>query len=233
MVRRYRQDVTINPADARQFASTLLAWHVTNARDFPWRWTRDPYHILVAELLLQRTRARQAVPVYEEFIKRYPTPHSQPTLSALRSLLRSLGLPDRAERIYVILRRLQQEHNGRVPDDPVGLQSLLGKGYRYVRDAVLAYAFDKPVAPVDRTTARVVSRVFLGCNPAPGRPHTNPTIVSLSQGLVPPENPRGYNLALLDFAALVCTPKPKCTVCPVRQQCRYVMISRERAVTSI
>lgn len=206
---------------SRQFIRKLLDWHSSNARVFPWRDTHDPYHILIAELLLQRTRANQVVPVYERFITLFPTGLQTPDLPALQSVIKSLGLPSRAERIYRILCRLRDNFTGRVPDDPKALESMLGGSHFYVRDAVLLYAFGSPTAPVDRTIARVLSRVFLGSDPNPGKPHANPVMLSLAKQIVPIKEARSYNLALLDFAALICTPRPKCDICPMNNLCQY------------
>lgn len=214
----------------QRFVTVLLRWHKSNARSFPWRQTQDPYSILVAELFLQRTRAEQVVPVYERFISQFPTGRRVPTLRRLRAIIKSLGLPSRAKRIYRILCRLRNDYNGDVPADRLALETVLGGAHNYVRDAVLLYAFNYPSAPVDRTVARVIARIFLGANPKASKPHTDRTIVTLAKHLVPTENARSYNLALLDFAALICTPKPKCNICPMTSFCKYFI--RETLIQS-
>lgn len=186
----------------------MLVWHKRkgNYREFPWRRTRDPYRMLVAELLLQRTRAEAVTPVYREWLKRWRTPRRVPSPKALTRLLGPLGLPTRIPWMRAILVRLKSEFKGVVPKDSTGLKDLLGSGRVYMRNAILIFACDEPIAAVDRTIARVLSRVFLGKEPPAGRPHADRQILTLASSLVPQSNPREYHIALLDFAATVCKP---------------------------
>ncbi len=177
--------------------------------------------MLVAELLLQRTRAEQVLPVYEQFLSEYPSGASGPNPEKLADLLKSLGLPQRVERIHGILLRLRADFAGAVPSDPDQLDRLLGGAHHYVRNAVLVYAFGRRSAPLDRTTARVLSRVFLGTDPSGGKPHTSKQLTAIAEGVLPSEEARAYNLALLDFAATICRPLPRCEVCPMRSFCPY------------
>lgn len=197
---------------APEFRRRLFGWHSLpgNHRSFPWRETRDPYKILVAELLLQRTNARAVAPVYEKWMRRWPTPKKVPRADSLRRLLSPLGLPSRVPFMLGILRRLRDEFQAVVPESSDELAELLGEGRAYMRNAILIFAYDKPVAAVDRTIARVIARIFLGREPDKSRPHTDPEILSIAQVILPPARPRDYHLALLDFAASVCTPKSCC-----------------------
>jgi A/G-specific adenine glycosylase len=94
-----------------------------------------------------------------------------------------------------------------MPRDPSTLANLLGPGKTYMRNAILILAYDQRFAAVDRTVARVISRVFLGVEPSKGRPHSEGQILKIGESLVPKARPRDYHLALLDFAATVCVPR--------------------------
>lgn len=202
-----------------EFVRQLLWWHQANSRAYPWRDTRDPYEILIAELLLQRTRAEQVLPVYRRFLARYPRPDRAPDKQVLAQLLAPLGLPTRVDRIHAILRRLHDECGGEIPRDPGQLSRLLGPGSTYVRDALLVMAYGERVVPVDRTVARLLGRFFLGYVPQPGRPHSNREILELAAAIAVKGSPRNLFLALVDFAALVCKPRPVCTNCIVKPGC--------------
>jgi A/G-specific adenine glycosylase len=196
----------------RVFVERLLRWHAESEhhRKYPWRDTRDPYRILIAELLLQRTNAEAVVPVYMEWVRRWPQPNRLPRRSALVKLVAPLGLPTRVPRMLEILNRLRKEFGGVVPEDPDRLADLLGRGKSYLRNAIAILAYEQPVAAVDRTVARVISRVFLGREPSKGRPHSEKAILQIAKSLVPKDKPRQYHLALLDYAALVCVPRKIC-----------------------
>jgi A/G-specific adenine glycosylase len=197
---------------AEEFRRRLLSWHALpgSYRDYPWRRTRDSYAILVAELLLQRTNAKAVLPVYDEWLRRWPTADCLPRRRTLQRLLAPLGLPSRVAPMLDILKRLKYEFHGTVPSDPTRLVELLGPGRIYVRNAILLLAHDRPVVAVDRTVARVLSRVFLGEGVSGGRPHSDKRILEIALSALPKARPRAYHLALLDFAATVCKPR-SCT----------------------
>lgn len=206
---------------AISFRREIIKWHQTNKRKFPWRETNNPYHILMAELFLQRTRAEQATTVYLNFLDKFPTNASIPSEDDLSNIIGSLGLHHRIKRIHGILTRLQTIYGGTVPHKKEALDVLLGGNHQYVRNAVQLYAFGIATAPVDRIVARVLSRVFMGKTPLVAKPHTDPNIVILAENILPIRNCREYNLALLDFGALICKSNPNHNNCSLKKICSF------------
>lgn len=214
-------------------SSELLRWFSKNERHFPWRKTfdnPDPYIILFTEMMLLRTKANQVVPVYNEFVRKYPTFNKLARASnrEISSLFSPLGLKWRAKRIIKLTQYLDQHYNGRVPDDFAELRELPGVG-DYVAKAVLCYAFGRREGPVDTNVVRVVTRLF-GKPQNPDVARRNKIIAELTASLVPKgdKNARRFNLALLDLGALVCKPKPLCDKCPLNSYCEYYQQNRPR-----
>ena len=207
------------------FQCRLLAWAHSNFRQFPWRETTNPFHILIAEVLLQQTFARKVVPVYSELVFRYPTPQMLAVASVadLRALLLPLGFTRRAERLVELARVLLERHGGHVPADIADLLALPGVG-PYTAGAVLAIAFDVRASIPDANVIRVLSR-FFGL-PVSHRGYANTSsrlLRSAALEVVPAVDPRKFSLALLDHAALTCTHyRPKCNQCPLSARCSSV-----------
>ena len=169
---------------------TLLAWFAAHARDLPWRHTRDPYRILVSEVMLQQTQVARVVPRYLAFLERWPTVEA---LSAARSAevireWQGLGYNRRALNLHRAARRIAAEG---WPED---LTELPGVG-RYTADAVARFALDRPVLPVDTNVRRVLERT--GADFGPASAH-----------------------ALMDLGATVCLARiPRCDACPLADRC--------------
>lgn len=198
------------------FRKDLLAWHANNARDFPWRGQVDPWHVLMAEVCLHRTRADQARPVYEALAELAPTPADMVrNARKTRAAMRSLGLKWRADNMVKIARALVKHHNGQVPEDSLELRSLPGVG-DYVANAVLTFGFGRRAVIVDTNTTRIVGRV---------RGREDRTLrwqLRLDlHGLAGREGPDAdFNYALLDLGGTVCRAgTPLCEDCPVRRHC--------------
>jgi len=202
----------------------LLRWFDRNKRQFPWRETferPDPYKILFTEIMLQRTTARQVAPVYEEFVKKYPTLEmlsNAPDMDVF-GLFSQLGLRWRAKNIAKLIAALRDRHHGLVPTNPSDLRDLPGVG-EYVACAVECYAFGRRVVPVDTNVVRVIARLF-GLHLDPDLARRSKLIKDLAAELAPTRRIRDFNLALLDFAATVCKPQPMCDVCPLALECAY------------
>lgn len=205
---------------AGQYRQTLVTWGRQHCRDLPWRRTRDPFHVLVAEILLHRTRALQVVPVYEELVEKYPTVTdlADAPVDTLREMLYSLGLRWRVDLLHQMATELTVRHGGKVPLDVELLGSLPGVSH-YIACATTCFAGDAPAAIADTNTVRVVGRLFgLRTNDGTRR---NKRFRRLLDELLDEENPRAYNLALLDLAEAICTPrKPDHERCPLREFCR-------------
>ncbi|HWN93248.1 MAG TPA: A/G-specific adenine glycosylase, partial [Verrucomicrobiae bacterium] len=147
----------------RRFHRRLLAWYARHGRDLPWRRTRDPYRILVSEIMLQQTQVDRVIPKYREFLGRYPT-FQQLARARARDVTRAwypLGYYRRAEHLHGIARETVARYGGRLPDQGAELLRLGGIG-RYTAGAILAFAHRKDAALVDTNVRRVLGRVFLG-----------------------------------------------------------------------
>jgi A/G-specific adenine glycosylase len=196
----------------------LRNWSKTNARDFPWRHRPDPYAILVAEMMLRRTRAAQVAPVFERFIAAFPTPSAleMASESELGATLRPLGLNWRIRQFHLLAEDICARFAGQVPCDRTALMTLPGVS-DYVADAVLSFACGQRRAVLDNPIARVLGRCFgLPTGPEARR---NRLVRSAAQDFVG-SNAALHNFALIDLAALVCRPtSPKHDCCPLAKVC--------------
>lgn len=219
------KSVTVN-ARSREFLTRLLDWGHSHRRSFPWRQTRDPYAILVAELLLQRTAARQVLPVFSRFLIEFPNPMvlSGASLNQIKEIIASLGLPSRASRLRSTARLLLKRHCGKVPTSEKELKNLPGVG-RYAANAILCFAFDRDVPIVDTNVARIMKRVLslrVG-----EEPHKQGKLWNLMRRILPSGRAREFNLSLLDLAHEICRPRnPRCEICPVNDYCNYYRRSK-------
>ena len=208
------------PAARRRFRRRLLGWYRLNGRDLPWRRTRDPYHILVSEVMLQQTQVDRVVPKYHEWLGKYPT------LEALASAeeadvaqtWRPLGYNVRPRRLQSIARESVARYGGELPSDEETLLSFKGIG-AYTAGAVLSFAFGRRAAILDTNVARVLYRVFVG-DGDPKAHAMKRRLWDVSRAVLPRANVFDFNQALMDFGATVCTARnPKCDACPMRPDC--------------
>jgi DNA (cytosine-5)-methyltransferase 1 len=202
--------------NGQAFRTDLLAWHRDHARDFPWRKRLDPWHVLMAEVCLHRTRADQVRPVFEALSELAPTPADMvKNASRARTAMKSLGLKWRAENMIKIARALVRDHGGVVPEDSLELRQLPGVG-DYVANAVLTFGFGQRAVIVDTNTSRIVGRVR-------GREErTQRWQLRLDlHGLAGRDGPdAAFNYALLDLGAKICRAgSPLCNDCPVVRHC--------------
>ena len=176
----------------------------------------------MAEVMLHRTQASQVVPIYEQFIKRYPTVSTlaKAKRKTLHDVLYPLGLHWRIDLIPDMTSDLMVNFNGRVPREKEALLTLSGIS-EYIASAVCCFAWNQPQPLIDTNTVRVIGRLFgLEIKDSSRR---NRCFRELIAGLVDPDEPRTYNYALLDLAEGVCMKKrqPDCFRCPVRKYCTY------------
>lgn len=208
--------------DATSFRRDLIAWGNEHFRSFPWRFTRDPYHILLAEVMLHRTQAPQVVPIYERFFEKYPDlpSLSYATSEDLHYILYSLGLRWRVDLIIGMVKQINEQFAGQIPQEKVDLVSLPGIS-DYVAGAVRCFAWNMPDAIIDTNTVRIIGRLF-GL-PIKDSSRRNALFRRLISVLVDPHEPRPYNFALLDLGAEICTKaqRPLCERCPVQKYCVY------------
>lgn len=201
-------------------AGRLLEWYGANARDLPWRRTRDPYHIWVSEVMLQQTRVETVIPYFERWIAQFPTPEAlaaAPEEQVLKAW-EGLGYYTRARNLQAAVREVVARYGGEVPADPGALSRLKGVG-PYTAGAILSIAFNLPVPAVDGNVLRVMARLYAIADDV-SRPATRRAIEALVRALMPPDRAGDFNQALMDFGAVICTPRsPKCLLCPVREFC--------------
>lgn len=210
------------PNEYTFFRRKLLAWAHSNLRHFPWRNTNNPYRVCIAEIMLHQTFARKVVPIYKEFIKRYPNINklSRANIGYLEKLIYPLGLIYRARTFKKLAQQLKSEHNSRLPKDLKELLSLPGVG-NYTASAIMCFAYEQSIPIIDANVIRVYSR-FFGIKVKLPSSAPNKAFSEIAEKVLPKKNARLYNYGLLDFAALVCTHyNPKCDMCPVSRKCIY------------
>ncbi len=203
----------------QELSISVVTWFRSNGRDFPWRDTRNPFHILMAEVLLRQTQAARVVGPYTHLVTTFPDPASlaEADVDALREWFRPLGLVRRADRLVECAHRLLRDYGGQVPRDLKQLESLPGIG-RYSARAILCMAFQRPEPMVDEGSGRVLRRFF-------GYEQTGPAY--LDEGLlrtveevIPENSGNEFNLGLIDIAAAYChTRTPNCRKCPLLEHC--------------
>jgi A/G-specific adenine glycosylase len=205
----------------------VLAWYRRHSRDLPWRRTRDPYKILVSEIMLQQTQVDRVAQKYGEFLHRYPTIRAlaKAGTAELRRVWYPLGYNVRPLRLRHIARRVLRDHGGRIPDSYDGLLAMDGVG-RYTAGAVLSFAFERDAPILDTNVSRLLSRYF-GVRAAK-RSTAHRRLWELAEAVIPKGQGPVINQAMMDYGALVCTARaPRCPSCWLRRTCRsYPRISR-------
>ncbi len=197
----------------------LLAWGEQVRRDLPWRRTRDPWAILVSELMLQQTQVDRVVPRYLAFLERFPDPAACAD-AAPGEVLRAwegLGYNRRALNLHRAATAIVAAHGGQVPAELDLLLALPGVG-PYTARAVLAFAFERDHGVVDTNAARFLSRAVAGERLSPRRAQV------LADAQVPEGHGWAWNQAVLDLGAMVCTKRaPDCGGCPLRTGCAWAV----------
>jgi A/G-specific adenine glycosylase len=211
------------PEVARTFSRRLREWYGRHGRDLPWRSTRDPYRVLVSELMLQQTQVSRVLGYYDRFLDRFPTlddvARARP--AQVREAWRGLGYYARARNLHRLARTVSPPNgDGIMPDEPDDLRQLPGIG-AYTAGAVASFAYERRVALVDTNVARVLRRVFaprVDARSAKGQR----VLWKLATALLPRTGKATWthNQALMELGALVCTARVmKCSACPVRRHC--------------
>ena len=215
----------------RDFSRRLRAWYRRNSRDLPWRKTRDPYRVLVSELMLQQTQVSRVLDYYGSFLDRFPTLTSLAAARPrqVREAWEGLGYYARARNLHRLAREVTRPgspHNESLPEDPASLRTLPGIG-EYTAGAVASFAYERRAALVDTNVARVLRRAF-----APGADFKTAAgkraLWAIAAQLLPRTGHASWthNQALMELGALVCTARvAQCDRCPVRREC---VTGRER-----
>lgn len=198
----------------------LLAWYGRNARDLPWRRTRDPYRIYLSEVLLQQTRVDTVLAYYRRFLRELPTVTALASaeIDFVLKLWEGLGYYRRAHHLHESARVIVRQWAGRLPTTAAELQKLPGVG-RYTAAAVASIAFHEPVAVVDGNVQRVLTRLLAVRQPVDSA-STRAALWSAAETLLSPRRPGRFNQAMMELGARICTPRaPRCAACPVRRHC--------------
>jgi A/G-specific adenine glycosylase len=218
------------PAERRKFRTRLLAWYRANGRDLPWRRTRDPYRVLVSEIMLQQTQVDRVLPKYGEWLEKYPTFHAL-AATPLHEVARTwypLGYNIRPRRLHAIACEAVERYGGQLPSDHETLLSFKGIG-EYTAGAVRSFAFGQRAAILDTNVARVLFRVFLARGSAKAHA-TKRRLWDISRAVLPLRHVYDFNQALMDFGATLCTARaPRCSACPLVGMCSTYKAEGARA----
>ncbi|HXG20138.1 MAG TPA: A/G-specific adenine glycosylase [Methylomirabilota bacterium] len=209
-----------HPSTVRAFQRRLIGWYKRHGRDLPWRRTRDPYAILVSEIMLQQTQVSRAALYYERFLQRYPTVEdlARAEEGEVREAWEGLGYYSRARNLQRASREIVNKYKGQFPQTHEELTALPGIG-AYTAGAVRSFAFHHDAAIVDTNAARVLTRFFA----LPPEQQTNRFLWSVAHQVTPPRQAHIFNQAIMDLGATVCIARsPRCSDCPVRAVCRSV-----------
>jgi len=206
--------------DAHRCRSAVLDWYDAHGRDLPWRETRDPYAILVSEVMLQQTQVSRVVTYWPAFLDRFPSAEAlaSASLDDVLSAWSGLGYYGRARRLRAAAVQIVAEHGGVVPESPEALRRLPGIG-KYTAAAVSSIAFNLPEPVLDANVVRVVARLLAFREDASGAAGRR-VLAAAAAGLLEPGRPGDSNQALMDLGATVCTPEsPSCSSCPALPYC--------------
>jgi len=208
------------PAARQAFRRRLLTWYRKHGRDLPWRDTRDPYRILVSEIMLQQTQVDRVLPKYLEWLDKYPT-FDALAAAPLPDVTRTwypLGYNIRPRRLHAIAREAVERYGGELPADRETLRSFKGIG-DYTAGALLSFAFGQRAPILDTNVARVLFRVFVGRGELKSHAMKR-RLWAISSAVLPRRHVFDFNQALMDFGATVCVArKPRCLVCPLARGC--------------
>jgi A/G-specific adenine glycosylase len=209
-------------AAERRFRRRLLAWFRRHGRDLPWRRTRDPYQVLVSEVMLQQTQVSRVEEFYPRFLARFPTVDrlANAAPARVRESWEGLGYYRRAANLHRLAREVIRAHDGVIPREVDALRRLPGVG-AYTAGAVASFAYERAEPAVDTNVARVLRRAF---HPRAGRDARGArTLHATAARLNPRHGPSAwaFNQAIMELGALVCTARvARCAICPVAGACR-------------
>lgn len=210
-----------SPRELAKFHERLLTWFRKHRRDLPWRASRSPYRIWVAEVMLQQTRIAAVLQRYHRILRRFPSVASLARASEgdVLRLWSGLGYYSRARNLHRAAREIVSHHGGKFPREPAAALKLPGIG-RYTTAAVLSIAYNVPLAVLDGNVARLLARLgaIRGNLRAPRRWRE---LEEMAQHLLAADAPGDWNQALMELGETICTPQsPRCEACPVSPWCR-------------
>jgi A/G-specific adenine glycosylase len=208
------------------FTQALMKWNeVENQREMPWKGIRDPYKIWLSEIILQQTRVEQGLDYYNRFIEHFPTVDdlAKADDDLVFKMWEGLGYYSRCRNLLATARKISQELNGQFPRDHKAILALKGVG-PYTAAAIGSFAFGLPLAVVDGNVYRVLARYF-GLKTPIDATAGKQLFSRIAEQLLDKQNPGGYNQAIMDLGAVICTPRnPACAVCPLRKTCSALQV---------
>jgi A/G-specific adenine glycosylase len=199
----------------------LVSWYREAHRPLPWREDRDPYRILVSEMMLVQTTVMAVIPYFERFLARFPdvAALARAEESEVVKAWEGLGYYRRARQLHAAAKAIVDEHGAKVPDDPEKVRALPGVG-RYIAGAILSFAFDRPAPILEANTQRVLAR-WLAMREDLKTSAAQARLWEAAGRLVPEKDAGIFNQAFMELGALICAPRaPMCLVCPVAAECR-------------
>ncbi len=206
----------------KQFQSIIFIWGSQHIINYPWRENRNPYKVLVSEILLIRTRASQVSPIFKEFMIKYPSLeeflNSQSEI--IKQLFSSLGLHFRARFIEAIKTKIKKDYNNEIPNNIKDLKSLKGLG-NYSANAILCFGFNQRRALLDTNFIKIYKRVF-NVQSKIKTPKNDKYLWEFSEFLLPEKNFVRFNYSILDLGGIICKHRnPQCNICPLGNVCYF------------
>jgi len=203
------------------FYYSLIKWFLKYERPFPWRNTRDPYKIFVAEKMLQQTSYGHVLKVYDKFLNKYSSINllNKASIEEIKEVIKPLGFHNQKSKQFKdISLKLLDDYNGKIPNNKNKLIKLKGIG-NYIANAILCFAFDMDYHIVDVNVVRVLSRYF-GVKPDIRK------IDELITNEIQIKDYRSFNLGLIDFSSILCNRVPKCKQCIMNEHCLFSLSCR-------
>ncbi len=202
------------------FSEPLTEWYWAHRRKLPWRETRNPYPILVSEIMLQQTQVKTVLPYFDRWMRRYPDVNTlaRASESEVLKMWEGLGYYRRARLLHAAAKKIVSHHDGVFPKTAEELAELPGVG-PYTLGAVASIAFDLPMPIVDGNVVRVLARWF-GIRQPANSTATRKHLWTLAKSVLWEQHPGDFNQSMMELGATVCTPRhPLCLLCPIQQGC--------------
>ena len=206
----------------KKLKESLLIWYKNNKRSFNWRYTNDPWKILLIEIISQQTQINRANIYYQKFIKKFPTPESmsRSTLKTILKMWSGLGYNNRAIRLYESSKLISEKGFKNIYPN---FELLPGVG-QYTKNAILSFAYGEKVLALDTNLERVLTRYFAADS-------TKDYVKKYSDFLLKDVDSRDLNQALMDLGSSICTSSnPKCNICPLEKNCKKYIIRSKNSV---
>lgn len=230
--------MSTSPIQTSNIQEILLSWYQINKRDLPWRSVytgndksllRDPYRVLVSELMLQQTQVPRVIEKFHAFMSKWPTIQdlARAPLSEVLVMWKGLGYNRRARFLWETAKQVTDVYRGVFPNDEVALQTLPGIG-PYTRSALLVFAFGEQVTVIDTNIRRILTRVFHGLTPL-----SEKEVGLLATRVLPIGYADDWHQGLMDFGSSICLAEPKCEICPLQSHCEAYNQAQQQNYLSV